>query len=184
MEVILNARQLRFWSLMPGYARDACYKLRLSGWALHPTGSRYICPGHHRPDSDWDVMVLAGEFGGQHDIDDLLCDVEFDLKTGNYVGAGKKFDTSFYYGCLNIIPLAPKLFDAWRVATSMCIDNPCAIDRDYRVKVFKHCRNEAEKSDEERDIHDKLDAILASRGTPTGKFTSWTSQAYRAASAT
>jgi hypothetical protein len=158
-----QARQLRFWSLMPGYARDACYKLRLGGWALYPTGSRYICPGHARADSDWDVVVLGGALCGSIPIHEAFTK-EYDNR-----GSG---DGSIRIGDLNLIYLEADEFHAWIEATRYCLDDPKAIERDYRVRVFKTMVEMSEK----QAIHEQLDAIMANRGKhpiPTGKRPPW-----------
>lgn len=137
---------------MPGYARDVCYKLRLDGWAIYPTGSRYICPGHARPDSDWDVMVMGDELCGNSPLHKA-----FPPGMRN-----EGSNESLRFDALNLIYLEPIMFSAWIKATRFCLDNPAAIDRDYRVRIFK--------MHQEQEIHSQLDAIMDNRGAmPTAK---------------
>lgn len=130
-----------FWSAMTWDEQYEVSKLeRDRGLLLLPSGSRYICPGHHREDSDFDIyahgedervamgLLLNGWRGPREDGNKEGCDAS---------SGGTVRSISLKKDNLNLILFfsMPKLL-GFKDATDICRDL-CVKDRDQRIKIFK-----------------------------------------------
>lgn len=124
-----------FWHAMTWDEQYEVRKLeRERGLLLLPSGSRYICPGHHRDDSDFDIyahgedekvgtgLMMSGWRSGK----------DTDVSSGGTVRS-----ISLKRHNLNLILFfsMPK-FLGFKDATDFCRDL-CVKDREQRVEIFK-----------------------------------------------
>ena len=134
-----------FWAAMPADDQEQVHRLTEAGLLLLPSGSRYICPGHHGADSDFDIYGPSES------------KVAFDLLSNGWesqdypntspedaAGRSSKADgsISLYHGKLNLILFyQPEKLNRFKEATDF-YRSICVTKRDDRVKIFRAVCNE------------------------------------------
>lgn len=129
-----------FWAAMPADDQEQVHRLTEAGLLLLPSGSRYICPGHHGAESDFDIYGPSES------------KVAFDLLSNGWespdyhntspedaAGQSSKADgsISLYRGKLNLILFyQPEKLNRFKDATDFC-KSICVTKRDDRVRIFR-----------------------------------------------
>lgn len=120
---------------------------------LLPSGSRYICPGQHRPDSDFDLYALADPQLGIDLIREgrwtskdaiglrgepiALFDQQHKAVQAFKQASRADGSMAFRFGELNLILFFhPQRFSKFKEATDLC-RSIGVTKRDDRVKIFK-----------------------------------------------
>jgi hypothetical protein len=129
-----------FWDAATDVERCWLHRLSETFGILLPSGSRFICPGKHAPDADFDVFAL----GSSRDAHELLgngweCPDYGGQKPEDAAGRASKADRSIslYHENINLI----LFFDQSKVslfAQATSFSRQLGVEsRDQRVKVFK-----------------------------------------------
>ena len=129
-----------FWSSMSVTHREAIQAIIDDGHIVLPSGSRYICPGHARPDSDWDVYFFTTLKYATSMIRDG------DWNSSEAGSAGDFQDScSMYLGQTNPAINAIAFFNEedfrlFHDATVFCHEIGGPTDKSRRVEVFEAIR--------------------------------------------
>jgi hypothetical protein len=122
----------QFISSMPLEMQADVASVQALGLVLLPTGSRAICPGSAREDSDWDLYSF---WSHDSDLIDRLERIGFEYETKNY---GGQDSICFSKGLLSIVLFYTNhKFELFHRATEFCIGMGGPTDRAVRVRVFQ-----------------------------------------------
>lgn len=123
-----------FWEELDSGCQAELAKFESDGLLVLPTGSRFICPEHATPQSDYDVYLIADEnyaadllFRGWHG------------PGGEHPGGEYQLNSmSMRFGKLNaIVFFNSAMASRFKDATDFCLSIGGPPDRPTRIKVFK-----------------------------------------------
>lgn len=128
-----------FWTAMYADDQQEVHRLTEAGMLLLPSGSRWICPGHHGDGSDFDLYCP----GDPKEAFELIARFDWtppeNGTPADLVQKASKADgsISLYRGSLNLIMFfRPESFVLFKDATDLC-RSICVTKREDRVRIFR-----------------------------------------------